>query len=211
VSSLAPKRDGSPPGSGSAEPPFRAKGLVFLGAREFYRAHVPGGSDAVRALLDPRTLAFFDQRFLSGNWYDVMPILPISAAAARAAVTSHTRIVRDNATWMAKRDLRGIYKLIVQMASVEMVVARLPDLSLRYFDFGTADGKMVEDRLFESNRFGIPAPLADWFATATTGFVPVALESAGAKNVRVRGSAHAPDGHAHGVALMRTRFQISWE
>jgi hypothetical protein len=97
------------------------------------------------------------------------------------------------------------------MASVEMIVGRLPDLSLRYFDFGRADGKMTGERLFESNRFGIPAPLADWFGYATSGFVPIALATAGATNVKVRAAPHAPDGHAHGVSLMRTRFEISWE
>jgi len=201
----------STPGPRPAAPPFRAKGLVFLGAREFYESHLPGGCDAVRALLDADTVAFFDQRFLSGAWYDVMPILAISHAAARASATSHVRIVRDNAAWMAKRDLRGIYRLVVTMATIEMVVGRLPDLSLRYFDFGSADGKMVGDKLFESNRLGIPAPLADWFANAATGFIPVALECAGATNVRVRGSHHVADGHAHGVPLMRTKFHISWE
>ena len=64
----------------------------------------------------------------------------------------------------------------------EMVAHKLPELSLRYFDFGRADGKMVAERVFESNRFGIPAPLADWFAAATGGFVPVALMLAGAKD-----------------------------
>jgi hypothetical protein len=190
---------------------FRAKGLVFLGAREFYAEHVPGGCDAVRAQLDPGLVAFFDQRFLSGGWYDVMPILPISVAAARAAAKAQPKIVRENAEWMAKRDLRGIYRLILAVASVEMVVEKLPDLSLRYFDFGRADGRMIGEKVFESTRFGIPAPLADWFAIVTTGFVPVALELAGAKSVRVRGSPHTADGHANGVALMRTKFEISWE
>ena len=198
-------------GSGPEGPRFRAKGLVFLGAREFFAAHVPGGCAAVTAHLAPDVAAFFEQTFLSGNWYDVMPILAISAAAARAAGKAHSRVVRENAEWLAKRDLRGIYRLIVAVASVEMVAQRLPDLSLRYFDFGRAEGNMAGERLFESNRFGIPAPLADWFTAATMGFVPVALGSAGAKNVHVRASPHAADGHAHGVALVRTKFEISWE
>jgi hypothetical protein len=111
---------------------------------------------------------------------------------------------------MANRDLRGIYKLIVSVASVEMVVERLPGLSLRYFDFGQADGKMTGDKSFEATRSGIPIMLADWFAVATTGFVPFALGVAGAKDVRVRASPHVSDGHAHGVALVRTKFEISW-
>jgi hypothetical protein len=197
---------------------FHAKGLVFLGAREFYAERVEGGCDAVAASLDPETKAFFEQRFLSGAWYDVMPILPISIGAARVAKVPHPRMVRENAQWMAKRDLRGIYRLVVAVASVELVVGRLPDLSLRYFDFGRADGKMVGARRFESNRYGIPAALADWFVFASAGFVPVALETAGAKGVHVRASPHVPDGHAqraqgaaHGVPLVRTKFEITWE
>jgi hypothetical protein len=192
-------------------PAFRAKGLVFLGAREFFAERVEGGCAAVRAHLGPEVADFFDQTFLSGGWYDVMPILPISVAAARAARIPHSRIVRENAQWMANRDLRGIYKLVVAVASVEMVVERLPGLSLRYFDFGHADGKMIGDRSFEATRSGIPVMLADWFALATTGFVPFALGVAGAKDVRVRASPHMSDGHAHGVALVRTKFEISWE
>src|ERR1700722_4018132 len=100
-------RRGTEPG----EPSFPAKGLVFLGAREFYAQYVQGGCDAIRAHLDPTVAAFFDQRFLSGGWYHVMPILPISHAAARVTGKPHPRIVRENAEWMAKRDLRGIYRV----------------------------------------------------------------------------------------------------
>jgi hypothetical protein len=196
---------------GSSDAAFRAKGLVFLGARQFYTERVDGGCNAVRAYLDPDLAAFFDQTFLTGAWYDVMPLLPISVAAARAARIPHSRVVRENAQWMAKRDLRGIYRLIVAVASAELVVERLPALSLRYFDFGHADGRMVGDKCFETTRFGIPASIADWFVLATLGFVPYALGLAGAKDVRVHASPHAPDGHAHGVALVKTTFEIRWE
>jgi len=191
--------------------PFSAKGLVFLGARAFYAEHVPGGCDAVLAHLGADDAAFFDQTFLSGGWYDVLPILPISAAAARASGKPQVRLVRENAEWLAQRDLRGIYRFIVALASVETVVQKLPDLSLRYFNFGRAEGDIMTQGLFESRRWGIPAPLADWFVAATSGFVPVALGIAGAKNVRVRSSPHAPDGQAHGMALVQTRFEITWE
>jgi hypothetical protein len=209
--SSPPSSRGASHGGPSAAPPFRAKGLVYSAARDFYAEHIRGGCDAVRAYLSPELAGFFDQQFLSGGWYDIMPILTISAAAARAATQPYSRIVRDNARWLAKRDLRGIYKVIVAVASIEMVVEKLPGLSLRYLDFGRAEGKMIGERVFESTRFGIPVPLADWFVFATNGFVPIALESAGAKNVHVRHSPHAADGLAHGVALVQTKFEISWE
>jgi hypothetical protein len=200
-----------PEDGGTGEAPFRAKGLVFLGARDFYAESVRGGAEAVRAQLDPTIAGFFEQKFLSGGWYDVMPILPICAAAARIANRPVSQLIRKNAEWLANRDLRGIYRFIVAMASVEMIAERLPDLSLRYFGFGHADGRVTGTNTFESNRYGIPAPLEDWFANATAGFVPVALGCAGAKNVRVRAVGHAPDGEAHGVKLVRTTYQITWE
>jgi hypothetical protein len=192
-------------------PAFRAKGLVFQGALEFYAETVPGGRDAVNALLPPALKEFFTQPFLTGGWYDVLPILPVAAAAARAANKPLSRLVRENAAWLAKRDLRGVYRLIVSMASVEMVVTRLPDLSLRYFDFGRAAGTMTGPKRFEAQRAGIPAPLADWFSYATSGFAPVALEMVGAKNVSVRSHPHVADGQLDGVELTSTRFEIAWE
>lgn len=191
--------------------PFNAKGLVYLGARDFFSERVPGGPEAVVALLEPEAATFFEQRFLTGGWYDVMPILSISRAAARAAQSSWPRFIRQNAVWLAERDLRGIYRLVVSFASVERVVQRLPELSLRYFDFGDAAGKMADDRVFEADRYGIPEPLVEWFSIVTSGFVPVALGIAGAKNVRVRTVGHDPDGEAHGVPLVRSRYQITWE
>jgi len=191
--------------------PFKAKGLVYLGAHDFYAERVPGGWQAVVAQLEPEAAPFFEQRFLTGGWYDVMPILTLSRAAAHAASSPWPRIVHQNAVWMAERDLRGIYRVIVSIASVERVVERLPELSLRYFDFGDAAGKMVDDKVFEADRYGIPEPLAEWFSIVTSGFVPVALGLAGAQNVRVRTLGNDPDGEAHGVPLVRSRYHITWD
>jgi hypothetical protein len=190
---------------------FHAKGLVYQGAREFYDLRVPGGAAAVRdALGDAEVAAFFDQRFLAGGWYDVMPILPIAAAAAHVAGVPRADFIRDNARWVADRDLHGIYKLIVSMASAQLIAERLPALSMRYFDFGDADGKMVRDNVFEAHRYGVPAKLAEWMALVTSGFVPVALAQAGAKHVRVRWGVRQ-DGSARGVPLVRIRFEVSWD
>ena len=198
-------------GSLTDRAPFNAKGLVYLGAHDFYAERVPGGWEAVVAKLEPDAAPFFEQRFLTGGWYDVMPILTLSRVAARVAHSPWPRLVRQNAVWLAERDLRGIYRVVVSIASVENVVQRLPELSLRYFDFGDAAGKMVDDRVFEADRYGIPEPLVEWFSIVTSGFVPVALGIAGAKNVRVRTLGHDPDGEAHGVPLVRSRYHISWD
>jgi hypothetical protein len=191
--------------------PFLAKGIVFLTARAFYEHRVPGGLAAVYdKIRDEPTVAFLEQRFLTGGWYDLFPVLTASSAAARACQMSTLELVRETAKWQAERDLTGIYRMILAIASPSAVAQRLPSLSKQYFNFGDADGKMMGDGAFESNRWGIPAPLEGWFATVTTGYVPVALEKAGARNVKVRWDS-TPEGKAHGVPTVRIKFDIRWE
>ena len=193
------------------ESPFRMKGLVYGAAKECYDETIRGGVDAVLALIDSAPLrVFFSQTFLPGAWYDALPIVRISAVAARAAGKTHAALVRGNAAWVAARDVRGVYKFLLQLASAEMVAQRLARVSMQYFDFGGADGKMIRDKVLESHRFGIPAPMAQWFIHAAEGFTPVALELTGARDVRVRSSTPKPEGEVSGMTTMRIRFEVSW-
>jgi hypothetical protein len=195
---------------------FRAKGLVYQGARDYYEEVVPGGWNAVvsqlsrREEMDPRLRAFCSEPFVAGGWYDAMPIVSLSRAAAALSGVPHPQFVRDNSAWLARRDLRGVYKVILQLASIELVALRLPGLSLRYFDFGSADAKMISTRVMRSVRAGVPASMASWFAWAIEGFTPAALELAGARQVRVRAEPPALDGEIDGVALARIPVTVSW-
>jgi len=178
----------SPERAASTAAPFRAKGLVYQGALAFYDRTVAGGSSAVlEALLKMQPAAglaeFFAQPFVAGVWYDLMPILPLSEAAAHVAGMALQRLVRDNAAWLARRDLNGVYKAIISLASPEMVAKRLPALSLRYFDFGGNVEVATTAKSLSAVRTGIPNQLGDWFMHCTEGFVPVALALAGAVDV----------------------------
>jgi hypothetical protein len=194
--------------------PFHAKGLVYGGAREYWDQRVPGGvaavAHAVAATGDANLAGFLATKFVPSGLYDVLPIAPLSAVAARLSGVPHAQLVRDNAAWLAERDLRGVYRVILAVASIESVAMRLGKLSMQYFDFGRAETVPVREKVVESRRFGIPAVLAPWFIFAADGFVPVALKLAGAKSVRLRHGSPAPDGSAHGVPLVQIRFEIAW-
>jgi hypothetical protein len=208
--------------AGRAAKVFRTKGLVYQGAVDFWEQRVPGGSSAVReAMVDTGQTGaadLFAQRFVPGAWYPVMPILPSAVAAARLRripVASH---VRENSVWLAERDLRGVYKVILSVASVEAVAMRLGSLSMRYFDFGSADTRKVAPGVIESDRVGIPAALGAWFTWCAEAFIPVALRLAGAKTVAVHAGTPQSEGNesAAGVAnaeivpTVRLRFRIEW-
>ena len=207
--------DGEPPVFAPGESPFHGKGLVYGGAREFWEQRVPGGNAAIEAALaergDQALARFLRGPFVASGLYDILPVVPLSAVAARLAGVSHAQMVRENAGWLAERDLRGVYRLILALASVEMVALRLGKLSMQYFDFGKAESVRLRDKAVESRRSGIPAALAPWFIFAADGFVPVALKLAGAQSVRLRHSNPVPDGVVQGVPAVQIRFEMQWE
>jgi len=196
-----------------AVPPFRAKGLVFRGACDFYDCVVPGGTAAVIAnvgRLNPGLVEFLGQSFVAGGWYDIFPIVLMSRAAALLGGLTHSRLVRDNAAWMARRDLHGVYKVVLQLATVEMVATRLPRLSMRYFDFGSSSGTMIGPKQMTSQRLGIPRSLGEWFTYCAEGFVPVALALAGAKDTRVRCAITPGATRRAGHELVDVTVDLSW-
>jgi hypothetical protein len=193
---------------------FRTKGLVFQGAVEFWEQAVPGGVAAVRNALEDsgqgEVASLFATRFVPGAWYPVFPILAAGVAAARVRRIPFAQHIRENAAWIAKRDLRGVYRVILTLSSVEAVAMRLGALSMRYFDFGAAETRRVRAGVVESDRMGIPQSLASWFVWCAEGFVPVALTMAGARTVEVRSGQSRPDGERDGVLTVRIRFEILW-
>jgi hypothetical protein len=153
---------------------------------------------------------FMSQSFVAGGWYDVLPIIPVSRAASHLAGIPHPRFLRDNAAWLARRDLQGVYKFVLQLATVEMVALRLPRLSMRYFDFGSSSGSMLRPKQMISVHAGIPRPLGDWFMQCSEGFIPVALTLAGARDVRVRCATAPGETRRAGQDLVDMTVDVSW-
>lgn len=194
-----------------APAPFRCKGLVYQGARDFYDRTVPGGSAAVaEGLTDPVARALFQQRFLAASHYDVLPIVGISVTAARLAKMPWKELVQQNAEWLARRDIHGVFRMILRLASPEMVALRLPRASLQYFAFGKATGKLVGPKHLEGEQREMPESMGHWLIYATEGFAPVALATAGAKDVVVRGQIAGQDGEVGGVPTVTVRYDITW-
>jgi len=189
---------------------FHARGLVYIGARDYMIEHVPGGVDAVAAALPPDLRAFMRQIFLANTMYDVLPIVTISEVAATLIGVSHAEYLRPNAAWQAQRDIRGVYKLLFNLMSAEAVALRLGKAAMRYFDFGEASSVMRTPTSCNAEQRGIPKPAA-WFTACVHGFVPVALTMAGAKNVRLRTLATTSDGERYGVETVTVSIEFSWD
>lgn len=198
----------------AGESPFRVKGLVYQGLTEYFDAKISGGHSAVLAHASREdttgTLGrFLGTRFAPGTWYDALPLAPLTEAAARVHGKTQPRVVRDAAAFIARRDLLGVYKAMLSEAKPEAIAIRLPALSLRYFEFGAADGGLIGPQTLVARRSGVPEDLARWMVWAVEGYVPTALAMAGAIDVRV--SANEPKRDSGpGGATMQLEFRVAW-
>jgi hypothetical protein len=198
----------------AGESPYRVKGLVYQGLGEFFEERIAGGRSAVLAHASREdttgTLGrFLGTRFAGGTWYDALPLVPLTEAAARVHGKTQPRVVRDAAAFIARRDLQGVYKALLSEPKPEAVAIRLPSLSLRYFEFGAADGGLIGPQTLVMRRSGVPEELARWFVWVVEGYVPTALAMAGAIDVRV--SANDPKRDSGpGGATMQLEFRVAW-
>jgi hypothetical protein len=190
---------------------FHASGLVYAAAKAFYGFRVPGGADAFAASMPPGLLAFWSQNFIAASRYDILPILDLSAHAARLCRISHMAMVTESSRWTAKRDVNGVYRLLLRVMSPSMTAVRLPKAAGRYFDFGKATAHMTAPHACRCTQSGLPAPLVDWFVAATTGFCDVALCIAGAHDVTVREVTRIPEGSRGSMPTVTLAMHLSWK
>ncbi len=193
------------------EGPFRVKGVVYQGLVASFDARVPGGSVGVFSSLDdPDTKRFFETRFLAGSTYDFLPLLEASMAAARIAGQSWREFVRGGARLQAERDMKGVYRMFLKLASPSLVVERLPRILMQYFAFGRVSGELAKPGRYEARIEGIPKPVSPWLGAAAEGFMPFVMATAGAKDLRFVIHPSSSSGDVRGMELVTTRFAIIW-
>ncbi len=195
-----------PPGSS----PFRCKGLVYLGAKEFYAKKIPDPEGGAQWIADGHLRAFWNQHFLASTWVDALPIVALSRAAARVSNVPHNALVRDNARFVAERDIQGVYRLLLRVASAGMVAARLPKAFLQYFNFGKIGEQTSESKSSEVVLSEIPEPLAGWLCVCFEGFIPTALTMSGASDALVRCENLGIDGSKDRIPTCSLRIHMRW-
>jgi len=194
------------------ESPFRTKGNVYKSLFDSADARVPGGTEAVLERIgDPQLAKFFAQSFLAASSYDVLPIVPFGMTAARLMGLTYSEFVRGGAAFTARRDMNGVYRMLLKLASPDAVVKRLPRILLQYFNFGRIEGRLVGERTYEAVARGIPQPLMVWVLNIAHGFVPEVMETAGARAVDLQVGAWESEGVEHGMTMVRSPFVVTWK
>ncbi len=192
--------------------PFHLKGIAYRGHVEYANQFIPGGARAVNAAFKDRALStFFEQPFLAASWYDALPIVPVWYVCARLAGQLPNDFLKARTRHQANQDIHGAYRLILNLASAEEVALRVPRVVGKYLDFGATDARVVRRNAVRLEQTGIPQYMATWFTIVGDTFLHVALEIAGAKQVRVRRWPVEPCGEAHGVALVKIAADVEFD
>lgn len=193
--------------------PFHAKGLVFQGVREVLDRNVRGGATAVVAAIareDAGLARYLEGPFTAGSWYDALALAPFVGAAARVRGITAGKTVREIAAHLARRDLRGVYRAILQAGSLDAVALRLPELTLRYFDFGEVQVSRTGAQTTQVRRTGVPDLLVPFVAAFVEGFTPAALALVGAVDVRVTFVEPRNETMAARFPTVRLEWTVSW-
>lgn len=204
---------GTRPALAAGASPFHAKGLVFQGAREVLDRNARGGAAAVVEAIrreDGGLARYLDGPFTAGSWYDALPLSPLIQSAARVRGITAGKATREVAAHLARRDLRGVYRAILQAGSLDAVALRLPELTLRYFDFGEVQVSRTGAQTTQVRRSGIPDLLVPFMASFVEGFTPAALALVGAVDVRVTFAEPRSETMAARFPTVRLEWTVSW-
>lgn len=165
--------------------PLHVKGGIYLGTRKYFDEAVPGGFATLLEVLGPGPLSeFIGQGFLPVGWYDALAIPALVRAEAEATGRTVRAYLRERASFQARHDISGVYRVLLKLASPEAVAVRLPRLTTQIFDFGTVEAKADHGHMIATFT-GHPAALFEWYANAFNVYSETALKLAGARTVEI--------------------------
>jgi hypothetical protein len=189
--------------------PFHIKGVAYQGHVAWADGFVPGGASAVAdGFRDPALRTFFAQQFLAASWYDVFPMTAAWHRCAEMLQQQPNEFLRMRTRHQAMRDIPGVYKFILKIATAEAVALRVPRVVQRYFDFGSSEASVVGPGLVHVVVHGVPAPLVPWLRVVGETYIQVALELAGVTFAQLRRLPVTSGGEEHGVPLSEVGLEI---
>jgi hypothetical protein len=162
--------------------PFHIKGIALRGLVHMIERRVPGGVDLFAdSLDDPRLGVFLRQPFLAASRYDLLPLLPLNMALARALGTSLEELAHLQGTAQARYDGTHTYRVIVSGGTLADLAQRLPRLGAQYYDFGAYEAHLEAPGRVVVRRTGMPAYVLRWFTPMHIGYVEEVVRMMGAR------------------------------
>jgi hypothetical protein len=191
--------------------PFHAKGVSYRNFLDYVDAVVSGGrAQLIASLPDEELRAFITQPMLASTWYDALPMVSLCAIAAQLVRQPSLRFSRELARFGVKKDLKGVYRFLLQLSSPQGLLERSARSVTQYFDFVTREVSRESAKSYRLTDSGIPAWAASYYASISEGFLEELLPMTGAREVRQHWEAPERIGDQGGVPLVRLKRQVHW-
>lgn len=191
--------------------PFRIKGSSYLLHLKYVDEHLPGGRAAMRAAItNPEIAAFFEQTFFAGHWVDIYPLVAVGYSCARILGMPFEKFIRLRSRHQADGDLHLFRKLILRIASPEMLATRIPAITASYFDFATAEVVEKKTASITALMHGVPREIVPWLGYVADETVQYMLEINGVKNLRSQVTSEH-EGVREGQTICAIRSTLTWD
>lgn len=188
--------------------PFQVRGSLYLAVRDYVEGHVSGGMNAVvTAFPEGAHRDFAGQGFAAEEWYDALPLRPITEIAARLEGIDWEQAVQAHATHRAQSQLGMLGRMRVR--SPERAIEQFEREMLEGFNFGNTEVVETNQARVRVLFHEVPQPLGSWFMANARGFGLVLLEKAGGKQVAVSGRL-IPKGRKANIGLVDVRVDLDW-
>lgn len=192
------------------ESPFHVRGSRYVNICEHVAATVPGGVQAMYAALPEGALRdFFGQSFAPQQFYDALPIRPLTELVAKLEGRSWEDSIRARAQDFARREIGLFRGLRMRVTTPERVVEQLERTALDNFNFGQTEIVEVGPGLSKVVFHEVPQPLGPWFLPTMAGYAGFLIEKAGGHQPQCGGRL-IPKGRRDKIGLVDVCVTLSW-
>ncbi|HMY17692.1 MAG TPA: hypothetical protein PKA58_15320 [Polyangium sp.] len=191
------------------EGPFQVKGVAHRGLLHYCQQRIDGGIRAFAAALPNHALRdFFEQPFLAGSFYDMLPLAAGSAVAAELTRTPLETFGQQQGRAQAVHDVKHAYRALLQGRTADDFHLRLRPLASRYYNFGEWDVLRHEPYRLRVTGRGIPSWLMAWFTPMLSGYFAGLVAAMGKPHSQVVVASARREGTAAGLSLSNLDLDI---
>jgi serine/threonine protein kinase len=191
--------------------PFQVKGLAYKGLLHFVTKKLEGGVGALAASMPNAVLRdYITQTFLASTFYDVLPLVTASAAAANLVNIPLETFAQNQGRAQALYDVGHAFRAFVQGRSIEDFPSRCKLIASRYYNFGEWEATSGSPRTVTFVVKGIPAWASPWFAPMLGGYVSAMVQCVAKKNASCTVHPTRRDGTTDGIQTVIVEMDISF-
>jgi hypothetical protein len=159
------------------------KGLAYKGLLHLVTTKIDGGVGVLAASMRDSSLRdYITQTFLASTFYDMLPLVAASAAAANLTNVQLDIFAQNQGRAQAKYDAEHAFRAFIQGRSIDDFPSRCKLIASRYYDFGEWEANSFSPGTITFVVKGIPAWASPWFSPLLGGYVSSMVQYVARKN-----------------------------